>query len=931
MVVGIKKRAIGIGMMLVLTAFVGIAANVSAENLPPVAEAGGPYAGYECHEMRFNAAGSYDPEGAQLTYQWYIKGVWVPFMPTTDIEYDYLWQNDFSGEVTLRVSDGDLTATDTASVTVLNVPPVITNVTGPTEIAMGEEASFSVTFYDGFMDPTRGLIASLDNHTAYFDFGDGTVLQFLLAPQVFSVDASNMYLAPGIYQIVITIVDDHGAMDSAVWNLTVVGNLPQVEAGPDASIDEGSTFMSNGYFIKTEEGVYTATVDYGDGSGPQPLSLNAAYMFNLSHQYFETGLYTVVVSILKDNSSYVSDSALVTVMNVAPTAMLVNDGPKDEGSPATIWFTDQYDPGILDTFTYSFDWNNDGVYEISNQASVSMIYTWYDNGMYTVKGKIQDDDGGFTEYSTVVIVNNVPPTITSLTGPVDPVLLGVPISLVGVFTDPGILDSHVALISWGDGLSTTVNLAAGVYQVSGSHTYGSAGVYTITLTVTDDDGGSDSKSIEVTVAEPVVFTVDAGPDGVIDEGSSFVSAGSFVGSAGDVFTGIVDYGDGSGPQPLALSPDYTFVLSHRYVEDGAYTVVVTVFKEGGASASDSAMVTVNNVPPVATLMNDGPKDEGSPATIWFTDQYDPGILDTFTYSFDWNNDGVYEISNQASVSMIYTWYDNGMYTVKGKIQDDDGGFTEYSTVVIVNNVPPTITSLTGPVDPVLLGTSITFNGLFTDPGILDSHVALISWDDGLSTTINLSAGVYQVSKSHTYGNIGVYTITLTVTDDDGGSDSKSIESYVVIYNPNGGFITGGGWLMSPQGSYPANPTLSGRVNFGFVSKYKKGQVVPEGNTEFQFQLADINFHSHVYEWLIIVGAKATYLGEGTINGQGHYGFRLTAIDGKISGGGGVDKFRMKIWDEDNNDQIVYDTDYGAPDIQDPSVALSGGQITIHKV
>jgi PKD repeat protein len=221
--------------------------------------------------------------------------------------------------------------------------------------------------------------------------------------------------------------------------------------------------------------------------------------------------------------------------------------------------------------------------------------------------------------------------------------------------------------------------------------------------------------------------------------------------------------------------------------------------------------------------------------------------------------------------------------------------------------------------------------LFTDPGILDSHVALISWDDGLSTTINLSAGVYQVSKSHTYGNIGVYTITLTVTDDDGGSDSKSIESYVVIYNPNGGFITGGGWLMSPQGSYPANPTLSGRVNFGFVSKYKKGQVVPEGNTEFQFQLADINFHSHVYEWLIIVGAKATYLGEGTINGQGHYGFRLTAIDGKISGGGGVDKFRMKIWDEDNNDQIVYDTDYGAPDIQDPSVALSGGQITIHKV
>jgi PKD repeat protein len=448
--------------------------------------------------------------------------------------------------------------------------------------------------------------------------------------------------------------------------------------------------------------------------------------------------------------------------------------------------------------------------------------------------------------------------------------------------------------------------------------------------VTDDDGGSDSKSIEVTVVEPVVFAVDAGSDAVIDEGSLFVSAGSFVGSVGDVFTGMVDYGDGSGSQPLALNPDYTFGLSHLYVENGLYTVSVTVFKESGASASDSALVTVNNVPPIATLMNDGPKDEGSPAMISFTDQYDPGIFDTFTYSFDWNNDGVYEISNQAGASMIYTWYDEGMYTVKGKIQDDDGGFTEYTTVVTILNVPPTITLLSGPVDPVLLGNSITLNGVFIDPGILDGHVALISWGDGLSTNMNLASGVYQVSGSHTYRGVGVYIITLTVTDDDGGSDTKSIESYVVIYTPNGGFITGGGWLISPQGSYPANPALSGRVNFGFVSKYKKGQIVPEGETEFQFQLAGINFHSHVQEWLIIVGAKATYLGEGTINGQGHYGFRLTAIDGKISGGGGVDKLRMKIWDKDNNDQIVYDTDYGAPDSQNPSVALSGGQITIHK-
>jgi hypothetical protein len=128
--------------------------------------------------------------------------------------------------------------------------------------------------------------------------------------------------------------------------------------------------------------------------------------------------------------------------------------------------------------------------------------------------------------------------------------------------------------------------------------------------------------------------------------------------------------------------------------------------------------------------------------------------------------------------------------------------------------------------------------------------------------------------------------------------------------------------MAPAGSYPSDPTLTGKATFGFVSKYKKGQSYPTGNTEFQFHVAGMNFHSHTYEWLVIAGPLAKYKGTGTINGEGNYGFLITARDGQITGGGGIDTFRIKIWDENNPDLIVFDN------IDD--TALNGGQITIHK-
>jgi len=95
------------------------------------------------------------------------------------------------------------------------------------------------------------------------------------------------------------------------------------------------------------------------------------------------------------------------------------------------------------------------------------------------------------------------------------------------------------------------------------------------------------------------------------------------------------------------------------------------------------------------------------------------------------------------------------------------------------------------------------------------------------------------------------------------------------------------------------------------------------------ELGAAPIESTLYDWFVVAGAKAQYKGTGTINGVGSYKFMLTAIDGDINGGGGVDKFRIRIWDSASGG-LVYDNQMNAPDTADPSTAIAGGSIITHK-
>jgi PKD repeat protein len=431
---------------------------------------------------------------------------------------------------------------------------------------------------------------------------------------------------------------------------------------------------------------------------------------------------------------------------------------------------------------------------------------------------------------------------------------------------------------------------------------------------------SDAARVSITI-RPVNDSPTASVTGPVAENEG--AAIAFFGSGNDVdgdpllySWNFGDGGSGSGAAP-----------AHVYADNGTYSVTLTV-SDGLLEAVATTTATVHNVAPAGTILPVASIDENGVAVV--SGSYgDPSPVDSHSVTIDWGDGSSSPAAVDPSTrtfSATHQYLDDAptgtpsdVTAIAAVIVDDDGGSGVASGSVTVNNVAPVITAVTG-TGPVALGTASSVSVTFTDAGSLDTHLCTASWDDGTTTPC---------STPHLYAAPGVYGVAITVTDDDGGSAS-ALHQYLVVYDPNGGFVTGGGWILSPAGAYAADPSLTGKASFGFVSKYEKGASVPKGQTQFQFQTAAFSFHSTAYEWLVVAGAKAQYKGSGTVNGSGSYGFLLTATDGAVNGGGGEDRFRIKIWDRESG-AVVYDNVAGATeDIDGASPqAISGGSIVVH--
>ncbi|MCB9777098.1 MAG: PKD domain-containing protein [Alphaproteobacteria bacterium] len=229
--------------------------------------------------------------------------------------------------------------------------------------------------------------------------------------------------------------------------------------------------------------------------------------------------------------------------------------------------------------------------------------------------------------------------------------------------------------------------------------------------------------------------------------------------------------------------------------DGPTTedVTLTVTDDEGDTTVIDGRISVSNVAPVITSGPSTPDaDEGDDLSLSVS-WTDVEAADTHTVS--WNmGDG----TTLTGATVSHSYADDGRYTVLVTVTDDDGGSASASAVQGIANVAPTITGT--PDGSVEEGTTYLFTPGVDDPGTADTH----GWLGTVPPGASLDTDSGEILWTPTWRDLGDHDLRLTVSDDDGGSDSLEWTVEVVERDADSDGISDG-W-EEEYGLDPSDPT-----------------------------------------------------------------------------------------------------------------------------
>lgn len=576
--------------------------------------------------------------------------------------------------------------------------------------------------------------------------------------------------------------------DLSIWHRALTGE--QIATVMNGSLS-GDEIALAGYW-KFNEGAggvaQDATANAHDGvlglDSLQPVWTSEVPIATASagYTFADQGIYTLTATISDDDGGVAVVEATIDVVNARPTVSLGSNQSGQAGQVISI-VPMVSDPGSSDTLSY--DWEvtaNNGLFVLPSTAE-EFNFTPEFSGRYIVTLTVTDSDGAGQAAMVVIDVSpaaviNVPAGSSSADSDLVAAAMHDAPSKGALLSFDATDLSLPLLIALRREFSWTATSPSGGQVVTGDQAVFQfipveSGQYAIDLTITDVFNdvqlSGDAPTAMVDVADSVPLIVGPAEPLYETDTLEFTAADLNVlpptGATGSLLTTTRTYAWEAklGGVVVASSASEVFRFIPR--DDGLHTINLTVTDTIGdsdpvfvvtASAAE-LMVNVGNAVPLFDLGADFSAVEGE--TINLAPTVTDAIDDALTYAWAISGPGVSQGSTDPVLTFTPT--DNGLYTITLTVTDDDGAASLLDSVAInVVNAAPQVD--VGSDQTVNEGQAVSFDATYADAGIDDGPFTL-AWDFGDGNT-----AVDTLTPTHTYADSGVYQVTLTVTDKDGG-------------------------------------------------------------------------------------------------------------------------------------------------------------------
>jgi hypothetical protein len=373
-----------------------------------------------------------------------------------------------------------------------------------------------------------------------------------------------------------------------------------------------------------------------------------------------------------------------------------------------------------------------------------------------------------------------------------------------------------AEIEWGDGHTDTGVITAngnGTFSVRGAYQFPDDSWYFLRVRVTDRDGNTAEILSNINCQNVAPQNVNAGLNQTVAEGTPVSLSGSFTDP------GILDthtrqwYVMSSTGQavPGGTGANFSFTPD----DNGTYTVYFSVSDNNGGYATDTAVITVTNVAPTATISGASEINEGLSYSLALEEGGDPGDDHVQYWTINWGDGTPMEMVSAIDYAS-HVYQQPGNYSISATAYDEDGAYPATNTqAVTVHNVAPTLemsiayecerwVTLSGRIlDADAAGLTVTFTGKVNASTTTDAN-------GNFSLTAEASALGQIFASTMDMGGLASNIAQVTVTN-----EAPRIVQFEAL------FVVGNIWSIrgrvedeSPAGliiTFGGLPSLNGRT------------------------------------------------------------------------------------------------------------------------